>query len=67
MAYKFGQFRKEQYAYSNYVKQIDRSDYQLVTVISNPEGFSGIEFQDVAIKKPFSTADGSLFFKNCGN
>lgn len=61
MAYKFGQFRKEQYAYSNYVKQI--SDYTLTSIKSKAEGFEGIEFQDVAIKRGFTTADGSMFLR----
>lgn len=61
MAYKFGQFRKEQYPYSNYVKQL--TNYTLTTIKSKAEGFEGIEFYDVAIKRSFTSADGSLFLR----
>ena len=40
MAYKFGQFRKEQYAYSNYVKPI--SGYTVKSISSKAEGFQDI-------------------------
>lgn len=63
MAYKFGQFRKEQYSYSNYVKQISKNDYTLTSIDSKAEGFVGITFQDIVIKRSFSTADGSLFLR----
>lgn len=63
MAYNFGQFRKEQFNYSNYVKQLDRNTYTLASVSTKAEGFTGISFSDVAIKRSFSGADGSLFLR----
>lgn len=63
MAYNFGQFRKEQFTYSNYVKQLDRNEYTLASVSTKAEGFTGISFSDVAIKRGFSKADGSLFIR----
>ena len=63
MAYKFGQFRKEQYAYSNYVRQINTSDYTLGRISSQAQGFSGVYFNDIVIKRSFSTGDGSIFLR----
>lgn len=63
MAYNFGQFRKEQFTYSNYVKQLDRNEYTLASISTKAEGFTGISFSDVAIKRGFSKADGSLFIR----
>lgn len=63
MAYKFGQFRKEQYAYSNYVKQLDPNEYTLTSIATKVESLSGITFSDVAIKRAFSPADGSLLIR----
>lgn len=63
MAYKFGQFRKEQFPYSNYVKQLDKNNYMLSSIESTVEGFPGLKFSDVVIKKSFTTADGSLFIR----
>lgn len=63
MAYKFGQFRKEQYTYSNYVKQLDKNEYMLTSITTKMEGFTGINFQDIIIKRSFSTADGSMFIR----
>lgn len=40
MAYKFGQFRKEQYTYSNYVKPI--SGYTVKSISSKAEGLQNI-------------------------
>lgn len=61
MAYKFGQFRKEQYAYSNYVKPI--SGYTVKSIRSKAEGFQDIWFQDIAIEKNFTITDGSMFMR----
>ena len=63
MAYNFGQFRKEQYTYSNYVKQLDKNGYTLASITTAAENFSGIEFKDITIKRAFSTADGSLLLR----
>lgn len=63
MAYKFGQFRKEQYAYSNYVRQIDTSDYTLGRISSQAQGYSGVYFNDIVIKRSFSASDGSIFLR----
>lgn len=63
MAYNFGQFRKEQYTYSNFVKQISKNEYTLASVVTKIDGFSGISFSDVCIKKSFSPNDGSLFLR----
>lgn len=63
MAYKFGQFRKEQYTYSNYVKQLDKNDYTLTSIETKAEIFSGITFSDISIKRAFSSADGSLLIR----
>lgn len=62
MAYKFGQFRKEQMAQSDYVKTIDKNTYTLTSITSKAEGFD-VQFQDIAIKRSFSTADGALFLR----
>lgn len=61
MAYKFGQFRKEQYAYSNYVRPI--AEYTLTSIRTQAEGFDGIYFDDIAIQKLFSSADGNMFLR----
>lgn len=63
MAYKFGQFRKEQYTYSNYVKQLDKNDYTLTSIETKAETFSGITFSDISVKRAFSSADGSLLIR----
>lgn len=63
MAYKFGQFRKEQYAYSNYVRQFDKNEYTLTSVDAKSEIVAGITFSDIAIKRSFSTADGSMLIR----
>ena len=62
MAYKFGQFRKEQYTYSNYVKQLDKNEY-LLTSIQTESLESGIIFNDISIRRNFSTVDGSIFIR----
>lgn len=63
MAYQFGQFRKEQYPYSNYVKQFDKNEYTLTTVEAKTEIVAGISFTDVAIKKSFTPSDGSMLVR----
>lgn len=63
MAYNFGQFRKEQYPYSNYVKQISKNEYTLSTITTKIDGFTGVSFSDIAMKRAFSTGDGSLFLR----
>lgn len=63
MAYQFGQFRKEQYPYSNYVKQFDKNEYTLTTVEAKTDIVAGISFTDVAIKKSFTPSDGSMLVR----
>lgn len=63
MAYQFGQFRKEQYPYSNYVKQFDKNEYTLITVEAKTDIVAGISFTDVAIKKSFTPSDGSMLVR----
>lgn len=63
MAYQFGQFRKEQYPYSNYVKQFDKNEYTLTTVEARTDIVAGISFTDVAIKKSFTPSDGSMLVR----
>lgn len=63
MAYKFGQFRKEQYAYSSYVRQIDTSNYILGRISSEAQGFGGVTFNDIIIRRNFSPNDGSIFLR----
>lgn len=63
MAYQFGQFRKEQYPYSNYVKQFDKNEYTLTTVEARTDIVAGIAFTDVAIKKSFTPSDGSMLVR----
>ena len=61
MAYKFGQFRKEQFPSSNYVKPV--SGYTVKSIRSKAEGFQDIYFDDIAVERNFTTADGSLFIR----
>lgn len=63
MAYKFGQFRKEQYAYSNYVRQISTNNYTLGRITSTIPGYTGVTLYDVVIRKTFTANDGSLFLR----
>ena len=61
MAYRFGQFRREQY--SRYVDPIDNNHYTLGSVVSEIEGFSGQKVKDIILKRPFKKEDGSLFLR----
>lgn len=60
MAYRFGQWRREQF--SDYVKPLNKNDYLLTSITSTLEGM-GQQVQDIAITKQFSTTDGSLFLR----
>ena len=63
MAYQFGQFRKEQYNFNDYVKQFDKNAYTLTTVEAKTDIVAGISFTDIAIKKAFTPSDGSMLVR----
>lgn len=64
MAYRFGQFRKEQYKeYITPFEKIGLQEKFSEVKLAENGNFKGQKVQDVMMKRGFSTADGSLFLR----
>lgn len=59
MAYRFGQFRREQF--SEYIKSLEKIGF--INIQTEDKQFTGQKFTDVALVREFTPSDGSLFFR----